>query len=125
MSWRRLVVKPARVPERVIQAQVVSLLRSIGARVYVLGTVRPKGDTPGTRQSKGIPDLYAFLPPLPYTDPNSWKPVWIEVKAKGGRLRPEQAEFRDTCVKANHRHIVGGLDDVVAYLQQRGWLKAA
>lgn len=118
-------MKPYRVPEKVIQSQVVNLLRSIGARVYVLGTVRPKGDTPGTRQSKGLPDLYAFLPPQPYTDPDSWKPLWIEVKAQGGKLRPEQAEFRDYSVKAGHRHIVGGLDDVVAYLQKRGWLKAA
>jgi hypothetical protein len=34
--------------------------------------------------------------------------LWIEVKASGGRLRPEQAAFRDRCLEAGVADIVGG-----------------
>jgi hypothetical protein len=45
------------------------------------------------------------------------------VKAKGGRLRPEQAEFARLCEDAHVKHIVGGLDEVLAYLQAHGYIK--
>jgi hypothetical protein len=107
------------VTERVTQAHIVRFLRSIGAQVYILGTVRRRGDHPGTMQTPGIPDLYAFVP-LTRGSGRIWIPLWVECKAPGGRLRPEQAEFRRQCLEAQHAYVVGGLDDVLALLVEWG-----
>lgn len=117
----RRTAKTGRVSEKVEQQHIVQLLRSIGAAVYVLGHPSPNdGRTHrGTGQTPGVPDLMAFMPeygPL----------LFIEVKAKGGRLRPEQAAFRDYVVAHVGEcaaHIVGGLDDVIEWLILHGWLK--
>jgi hypothetical protein len=121
-------VKP-RASEQQEQAAIVELLKSIGAAVYVLGVKRKRGDYQGTMMSPGIPDLYAMLPAPPenpvlpmhcQTDPCA---LWIECKRSGGRLRSEQAEFRRQCEAIGQPHIVGGVDDVLAFLQQHGWVK--
>lgn len=106
----------ARIPERVVQRQIVHLLRSVGAQVWVLGTVRPRGDTPGTRQTPGICDVVAFVPRAGL--------LMVECKAKGGRLRPEQSHFRDCCLEHHVAHVVGGVDEVVAWLVAQGILRA-
>jgi hypothetical protein len=116
-----------RIPEKAVQSQIVNLLRSVGASVYVIGTRRPRGEFQGTRQTPGIPDIYAFLPP-PRLKPNitTLTPVWIEVKAADGRLRPEQADFQDQCARTGGvlKHVVGGVDQVVTLLVAGGWLRA-
>lgn len=116
--------KQARIPEKVVQQHIVTLLRSIGGTVYVLGTTRRRGDFHGTMQTPGIGDLYAFLPKPPRF---SGQPtaLWIEVKAKGGRLRPEQVEFRAHCARAAVAHVTGDLDAVIQFLCDGGWLSAA
>ena len=113
-----------RVPEKVVQQQIVRALTAVGGRVYVLGTRRPTGDYQGTRQTPGLPDVLAFLPP------QAGRPLitqtmllMVEVKDAGGRLRPEQAIFRDLCRQADVAHVTGGLDDVLAWLMDRGYLK--
>jgi hypothetical protein len=75
-------------PERAEQASGVQLLRAVGARVWVLGTTRPKGDYPGTRQTPGICDVVAVLP-------RGMGVLFWEVKAVGGRFRPDQLVFRE------------------------------
>jgi hypothetical protein len=112
-----------RVSEKVVQSHVVHLLRSVGGAVYVLGTRRPTGDFQGTRQSPGIPDVYCLLP-SPRSGAGGPRALWVEVKAAGGRLRPEQAAFREQCTAADVPHVVGGLDDVIAWLIDRGYLAA-
>lgn len=114
-------LKPRRVPERVVQAQVLHALRSVGGQAWILGTVRPKGDRPGTMQSRGWPDVGCFLPPSPADGRRRW--VWVEVKAKGGRLRPEQATFQGLCQQTGIDHVAGGLDDVLAYLLGHGYIR--
>jgi hypothetical protein len=112
-------------PEKVVQAEIVKLLEMIGAKVYKLGTTRQRGDFQGTMQTPGISDLYVFLPDrrgVGPADETRRTALWIEVKAEGGKLRPEQAEFRDFCKNAAHAHIVGGLDDVILFLERGGWL---
>jgi hypothetical protein len=119
-----VAVKPhrlPRVPEKAEQQHIVQLLRSLGFAVYVLGTVRPKGDTPGTRQTLGIPDLFAWTAAR---DGRPSRPLWVEVKARGGRLRPEQAVFREQALAAGTAHIVGGLDAVIAWLVAEGYMRA-
>lgn len=113
--------RPARVPEKAEQAHGVQLLRSIGATVYVLGTVRAKGDFPGTRQTPGIADVLAFLPVR--GEPGRVFLAW-ECKAVGGRLRPEQVEFKDLCDQAEIAHVVGPFDALIAWLAVRGYVKA-
>jgi hypothetical protein len=113
--------KPRRVPERIIQAQVLHALRSVGGIAYALGTTRPKGDRPGTMQTRGWPDVGCFLPPSPADGLRRW--VWVEVKARGGRLRPEQATFQGLCQVTGVDHVVGGLDQVLAYLQHHGYIR--
>jgi hypothetical protein len=117
-----------KVPEKAEQAAIVRLLASLGAKVYVLGTRRPAGDYQGTRQTPGLPDVLAFLPLHAARRGHfeqSRELLAIEVKAKGGRLRPEQVVFRELCQQASVAHVVGGLDAVIAWLTARGYLKGA
>jgi hypothetical protein len=112
-----------RVSEKTVQAQGVTLLRTLGAKVYVLGTTRRRGDFQGTMQTPGIADIFGFLPEQSPTIPR-WTPFWWEVKAAGGRLRPEQQDFEALCQGAYLTHIVGDLDVLIAFLVRGGWLKA-
>lgn len=110
-------------PEKAEQAHIVRLLRSLGAMVYVTGTRRRKGDYQGTMMSPGIPDLEAFLPVRTDTIGTRYRELLkVEVKAAGGRLRPEQAEYRELCCVARVHHIVGGVDAVIAWLIERGYI---
>lgn len=118
-------MKPRPIPEKQVQRQIVNLLRSLGAQVWELGTRRPRGDFPGTRQTPGIPDIYAILPPPRLHHDGRPTGLWIEVKAKGGRLRPEQAQFQQQCRGAGVPHVVGGVEDVIRFLVTGGWLSAA
>lgn len=124
--------------EKVIQADGVSLLKSIGGAVYVSGTRRGHvrcrkcgSMTPehyGTRQTPGIPDVLAFLPAKRgYRDeqdlPTFVGPLLLfwEAKAPGGRLSPEQKAFQLHCQTAGIPHVVGDLDALIAWLCERGY----
>lgn len=121
--------KPRPRLERYEQADGVKLLRMLGAAVYVLGTVRPRGDTPGTRQTPGLADVEAFLPapkwtiPVAGTVPKGVLLKW-EVKRAGGRLRPEQAEYREHCQRCWIAHVTGDLNALMAWLVSAGYLRA-
>jgi hypothetical protein len=117
MSPRRIT--PARVPEKAEQAHIVQLLRWVGGQVYVMGTRRRRGDHPGTMQTPGIPDLMAFLPPRAGSTRRVF--LFIECKARGGRMSPEQREFRELAIGAELAHLVGGLDTVIAWLAEQGY----
>ena len=97
-----------RVPEKAVQQQVVALLHKVGFRVWTIGTTRPNGDHRGTCQSPGLPDLLAF---------GRGRLLVVEVKARGGTLRPEQVAFRAECQAAGVAHVVGGVEDVWAWLK--------
>src|SRR5262245_25795347 len=109
-----------RVPlEKTEQAAITKLLLTIGAAVYVIGTRRPHGDHQGTRQTPGLPDLLAFLPP----DRNTMREcLAIECKRRGGRLSNAQKLFREHCLAANIGHVVGTCDDVIAWLKANRYL---
>ncbi len=118
------------------QQAIVKLLRSLGATVYVIGTRRRRGDYQGTMMSPGLPDLEVFLPmqrgdemDLPYGQWKSSRPrpfrfLKIEVKAPGGRLRPEQRVYQELCAVASVDYVVGGLDDVIAWLIAHRYLRS-
>lgn len=104
-----------------MQQQIVRLARMVRGEVWELGTKRSRRDYHmGTRQTPGVPDLLIFLPPVPPAV--HWLFVFLEAKAQGGRLRPEQARFRDLATLAQQHHIVGGLDAFIAFLLQHGYL---
>lgn len=109
----------ARTPEKVVQAQIVKLLKQVGARVYVLGTRRGKNDFQGTRQTPGLPDLIAFVPARHVVS----ELLVIEVKAERGRLSQDQKDFAGSCVNANVWYVSGGLNDVIKALVIHGNLK--
>ena len=113
------------------QLAIRELMKTLGAKEYVLGTVRRKGDHPGTMQTPGLPDLQFFLP-----EKRAWRCdagkasltrrfVVVEAKrAKGGRFRSEQIEYRGLALAAGIDYIGGSLDDVIAWLIAEGYLKA-
>lgn len=111
-----------RIPEKVVQQHIVRLLASVGARVYVLGTRRPRGDYQGTCQTPGIPDLLAFVPVAPGASRTHL--VFIEAKAQGGRPSPAQRDFQVLCAAAGVAHVLGDLDAVIAWLVDAGLLRA-
>ena len=110
-------------PEKAEQAGIVKLARSLGGRVYVLGTRRRAGDYQGTMQTPGIPDLLVFLPDswIQRTAP-SYRQVWIEVKAAKGRLSDDQATFQGLCAMAGVDHVVGGVTEFCGWLIREGYL---
>ena len=117
-----LRVRRPRVSEKREQAAIVQALRAVGATVYVLGHP-PRRDAvhKGTMQTPGIPDLCAHLP-ISASNCRAHQ-LWVECKAKGGRLSEAQKSFRDFCVLAGEPHLVGGLDVVLQYLTERGYLR--
>jgi hypothetical protein len=105
-----------RVTERQEQANIVRLLRTVGAAVYIIGTTRRRDDYHGTMQTPGLPDLLCFVP---RRDGAAGRiVVCVEVKAAGGRLRPEQQIFRELCEGTALVHLVGGQDVVAAWLRE-------
>ena len=110
--------KPRPRLERYEQADGVKLLRILGAAVYVLGTVRPRGDHPGTCMTSGLPDVQCFLP----MRGDVRRFLCWEVKSAAGRLRQEQAEFRAYCIDAGVHHVVGDLTALMAWLVGAGYL---
>lgn len=109
-----------RQPERHEQRAIVQLLSHVGCRVWPVGTTRRRGDYHGTMQARGLPDLIAHLPA-------GGGVLFVEVKAGRNTLRPEQRDFRQLCLLCQApfgvHHVVGGLDNVIAYLVKLGLLK--
>lgn len=115
-----------RQPERAEQAAIVQLLESLGAKVYVLGTTRRKGDYQGSMQTPGIGDLYVFLPlhaAARLVHQRHSMALWVEVKAKRGRPSEDQLLFQDWCLASGVHHVLGGLDAVQNWLVDHGWLR--
>lgn len=146
--------------EKTEQAGGVKLLSTIGAKVYVLGTRRSRGrpcpkcgtfveEHQGTRQTPGVGDVLAFLPPRrqaavvtcrhgndadlclddacnrqrDLVNAPTREVLWWEVKRPdGGRMSPDQREFRDLCEQSRTAHVVGPLDELIAWLIARGYV---
>jgi hypothetical protein len=77
--------------EKDVKRGVVKFLRDIGCHVYNLDQgYRPGGRRHATtRQTKGLPDLFAVWP----RSPGGSLVFWIEVKRPGGRRSTEQVQF--------------------------------
>jgi hypothetical protein len=112
------------VPEKAEQAHGVQVLRLVCGRdaVYVVGTHRRRGDYPGTMQTPGISDVFAFLPPRAPSPRRTL--LWWEAKRVGGRMTPEQVRFKDLVESAGLPHVVGPLDALLAFLVTEGYVQA-
>lgn len=115
--------KTTRLSEKHVQRQIVDYLRVRGATVYVLGTVRRKGDHPGTMQTPGIPDLWAFLWPAKALVSEERCGLWIEVKADDGKCSPAQLAFQQHARESHTNYVCGNLSTVISWLKHRGWLR--
>ena len=113
-------------PERAEQKAILDVLKIVHAQVWVLGTVRKRGDWPGTRQTPGLPDIIASVPKLDCGLLNKNRNrdrLEVEVKAGRGRLSYAQEHYRAHALSACIEHIVGGVDAVLAWLRTRGHLE--
>lgn len=108
-------------PEKAQQEQGIALLRSLGGAVYRLGVRRRATDFQGTMQTPGLPDVQAFLP---HRGSGVRTFVCWEVKAPGGRLRPEQLTFQTHCFEAGVAHVAGDLTALMHWLVGAGFLRA-
>ena len=70
----------------------------------------------------GFPTSCAFVIPK-----GKWYPelvqIWIEVKRPGEEMSGPQAVFRLNALKAGCNYVVGGVDEVLAWLKARGVVK--
>lgn len=107
------------------QLAIRMLMLSLGAREYVLGTTRRRGDYAGTMQTPGLPDLQFFLPErrTEMALYRSRRFVVVEAKrATGGRFSPDQIEYRELAIAAGIDYIGGSVNDVIAWLVAEGYL---
>lgn len=67
---------------------------------------------------RGTPDIFICLP--------SGKIAWLEMKAKGGSLSPEQKEFRDKVTALGHPYAVARtVEEAIEFLSGLDALKPA
>jgi hypothetical protein len=116
--------------EKTEQASIRNLTEQIGGQVYTLGTTRalccgvcgaPNTDR-STRQTEGLADLAVYLPPAPRGS-GGWVFLWIECKGRRGTLSDAQVKFRQVNQAAHVSHLVGGLDEYIAFLAAGGWVR--
>jgi hypothetical protein len=127
-------VRAPRIPEKVEQAHIVQLARTVGCFVAVIGTVRRGSKCPqcgafvqghmGTQQTPGIPDLEIWLPQRGSASNGQRELVKWETKAVGGRLEPEQMAYRDLCALSGVTWGVGTYAAFEQFLVARGLVKA-
>lgn len=82
--------------EREIQAEVVRIYRANGCVVYSTSSTRR------SRIAAGIPDLIVF-------HAGAGVHLYHETKTPRGKLRPDQVDFAEQCIRTNTVHIVGGV----------------
>ena len=118
--------------EKEIQADIVKLLKTVGAAVYKIGTKRKKCDHQGTMQTPGIADLCAFVPVpawaggaagVSYKRKSPWVQLWVEVKRPGEKMSEAQFQFRLNVREAGCEHVTGGVPEVLDWLKARGVVK--
>jgi hypothetical protein len=60
-----------------------------------------------SRQTPGIPDRKYY---------KGSRTFWFECKAEGGKQRPEQKAFQEMCEEAGELYVLGGLEELQAFL---------
>lgn len=99
--------------EKDVQRQVKKVLALYGFTVSDFSQgYRPGGRRHGTtRQTKGIPDIYAQHPILKVR-------LWIEVKRPGGKVSPDQAAWAATeTASGGEIWLIDSVDKLIADLK--------
>lgn len=112
--------RPRPLLEKVEQAHIVTLAQSLGAKAYVLGTRRKKGNHQGTMQTPGIPDLYLVLPAIERPSRRPATALWWEVKSETGARSTEQLEFALLIEAAYMPYGFGPLKAFIKWLLDNG-----
>lgn len=113
-------------PERAEQEKAKALLRSIGAKLWVAGVTRRKGDHPSTMMTPGLPDLpFVFL-----RRGGAYVLLVVEMKSptaarsKDCGRSSEQVVFAHLCELANINYFCGDCDGLIGWLISHGFLRA-
>ena len=93
--------------EAKVRSEITALLQGVGASVFSTSQNRKSRITAGT------PDLFCALPKR-----LGW--LAIEAKASGGKSSPEQQALETFCAFHGCPLVVGGFDEVFAYLKAVG-----
>ena len=93
--------------ERDLRAVGVQMLRAMGCRVDVFSENR------ATRNTPGVPDVYAFLP-------NGRGTVWWESKGPRTVTTPAQEDFETACLACGQPYVRGTVADLAQFLRGLG-----
>lgn len=69
-------------------------------------------------QTPGIPDR-RYYPPLQIRG-SGYRGFWMEVKRQGGKQSLHQMAFERMCENAGEDYVLGGVDELLAYLNRKG-----
>jgi hypothetical protein len=123
--------------EAQVQTRVIATYKAVGASICSLSQgYRPGGKRHGTtRQTKGLADLFVFLPRRRLA-------FWHEVKAPDSvsqlllpaaeraaiyrrKQTPEQALFELRCGECRIHYVLGGVDEALNFLRTLGIIPAS
>lgn len=98
---------------------VRKLIGALGGACYKTGQRAMRTETGHwyIAQSPGIPDLYVHWVAPGYAPERAF---WVEVKVGPDKLRPAQVEFKRREEAAGGVVLVGGVTEVIGYLNARG-----
>lgn len=126
-------------PEAAEQEKLRRLLLAMGAKFWIAGTTRKKGDHPGTMMTPGLPDVpFVFLPRrVGMIDSELRKERFtlydllvvemkspVEYRKKEHGRSKEQIEFAHYCELAGINYVCGDFDVVVRWFIKHGYLRA-
>jgi hypothetical protein len=109
--------KKPRVSEKAIHAAVVAHWRVFGVPGSLVATIPNEGAKGQYGLRRGLPDLMVIAPNLPIG--------FIELKAAGGLVSEDQADFGQLChLRGIPWEATWGRDDPIAVLEKWGAVKA-
>ena len=99
--------------EKQVESQCDQLMKSLGWSVIRFSQPR------NTMQTLGIPDR-RYYPPDTGDRAIPIYAFWMEVKREGGKQSPHQAKFQAVCEAAGDNYVLGGVAELVKYLNDAG-----
>jgi hypothetical protein len=103
--------------EKQIHAAVIEHWLACGVKDSLVATIPNERAHGQAGLTKGLPDLLVMAPGLGVG--------FIELKRKGGKLRPEQERFRDLCNAIGVRYSATfGRDEPISILEAWGVVRA-
>lgn len=76
-------------------------------------------------QTRGIPDRRYYPPKIAAYGEAEFYAFWMEVKRAGGKQSAHQKAFQEMCKYASEDYVLGGVDELLQYLNSKGISKAS